>query len=90
MMSREMKFHWYLNEISLIFHLKKEKEISFTRCEEVFLFWQSSHTPGVERSLWKEKDFLSPGVRMSFYSGRAPTLSVRKSFYSRRVPTSGM
>ena len=45
------------------------KGLPFTVCEEIVLFWQSP-APGVERSLQKEEDFLSPCVRESLYSGR--------------------
>ena len=48
----------------------ERRRLPFTMCEKVLLFWQSSPTPGVERSLSNKGDFLSPGVRKSFYSGR--------------------
>ena len=47
----------------------ERRGLLFTRCEEIVLFWQSSSTSYVEKSLQKEKDFLPPGVRESFYSG---------------------
>ena len=83
-------------EISL-----ETRGLLFTRCEEILLFWQSP-TPSMEGSLWKEKDFLSSGVRNPCILAESSTAcvwvslwkekdflspGVRKSFYSGRVPT---
>ena len=65
--------------------LTKRTFFSFTRCEEVFLFWQSSHTK-CGWSLLNKEDFLSPGVRKSFYSGRVPHQMWRGLSINKRIP----
>ena len=61
------------------------KRTFFTRCEKILLFWQSSLTPVVGRSLQKEKDFLSPGVRkILLFWQSSPTPSVERSLYKQK------
>ena len=79
-------FKGNINEISLISKWNFI-DISFEKRKRGFFHqvWGSPSilseflTPGVDRSLWKERDFLSPCVRESFYSIRVSLSCAKKS-----------